>query len=413
MATVFRATSLDDMTPVAVKVMRPELAEDPSFVARFKREASLSKRMSHPNIVRTLDFGAEGATPFIVMELLEGEDLFEKLSRERRLDEREAASIAGDVCDALAHAHDIGVVHRDLKPENVFLAQLKDGSRAVKVLDFGVAKAHKRALRREGISTPDLTVVGAVLGTPEYMSPEQCRSEMPGPLSDIYSCGAMLYAMLVGRPPFVGGNPVLVAARQVGEEPEAASALRPGLTPALEALVMAMLAKDPDARPVSAASLREELRALLPSLAHKKSGVVSKGDAEIASAPTISVSTVNLPRPPSSRPGVSEVSGVVEIIDNKRSSTRPSPVTPVPPAPERAYAVDMMCDPTPPPPPVSEAPPDQPSFIDRYTVILRAIAATGVLAAALATGVWIGKVTCAERGRASSPAVEAPFAAHH
>ncbi len=263
MATVFRALE-EGVRPVAVKVMHREHHRDDSLVARFKREATLAGRLAHRNIVKVLDHGSDGDVCFLVMELLEGEDLFDRLARERTLDAPTAMRIAAEVCDALEVAHREGIVHRDLKPENLFLTREPGGGEGLRVLDFGIAKRSGILPRRaRDTSTPNLTMVGTLLGTPEYMSPEQCKAEPPGPRSDLYACGALLYTMLTGRPPFVGRNPVEVAARHIGLAPAPPSALQPGLDPRLEALVLKALAKDPDDRPASAFELGAALRALI------------------------------------------------------------------------------------------------------------------------------------------------------
>jgi serine/threonine-protein kinase len=261
-ATVYRAKDLGTQGEVAVKVLRPDLTDDPVLISRLKREAVFMRGLSHPNIVRVLDFGADGALWYLVMELLEGEDLFQLLGREGQLAEASAKSIAAAVCDALAEAHGQGIIHRDLKPENVFLARRADGSITVKVLDFGIAKTLDPDDGSQQGLTAGLTKVGMALGTPEYMSPEQCRAELPGPRSDVYACGALLYAMLTGRPPFVGRHAIEIATRHVGDIPDPPRVHRPGLDPRLDALILRTLAKDPKDRPAGAAALATELRAL-------------------------------------------------------------------------------------------------------------------------------------------------------
>jgi serine/threonine-protein kinase len=265
MAMVYRATVDGTAREVAVKIMRPELARDPSFAKRFQREARMAGRLSHPRIVRVLDHGEDGAVFFLVMELLDGEDLFDILARERTLDEVVARRVVVEVCEALSEAHGLGIVHRDLKLENVFIARGPFGELGVKVLDFGVAKMREPEGRTSSDSMAVLTAIGTLLGTPEYMSPEACRGETPGPGGDVYACGVLLYVLLTGRPPFTAKNAIQVTLLTLNEAPVAPSVHRPGLDPAFEAVVLRALAKDPAGRPASAAAMADALRAVGPT----------------------------------------------------------------------------------------------------------------------------------------------------
>src|ERR1700722_7887649 len=265
MATVYRATQVISQEDVAVKVMHPHLTRDRGFAQRFRREAVIAAKLTHPSVVRVLDHGAEGPLFYLVMELLTGEDVFDVLRRHRRLDTAVARRILIDVCDALAVAHAQGIVHRDLKPENVFLARAADGSLAVRVLDFGVAKMMLPEDRASGDSEPIFTAMGTILGTPEYISPEMCRGEVVGPGADLYACGVLLYALLTGRPPFVTEKPLEVTMKHIAETPRPPSEHLPGLDPALDAIVLRALAKHPQDRQPSAAALADALRALGPA----------------------------------------------------------------------------------------------------------------------------------------------------
>jgi serine/threonine-protein kinase len=277
MATVYRAEQDGEPRAVAIKVMHPHLANDPTFAKRFLREAQAAARIEHRASVRIIGHGIEGQTHFLAMELLEGKDLFDTLVKERRLAEPRAVAIVVEICSALEVAHAQGIVHRDLKPENVML--LRDPERpevdVVKVLDFGIAKVLERdkaldeAPPSSGGGPPSsavLTMVGSILGTPEYMSPEQSMGWAVDARADVYSCGALLFHMLTGRTPFVGQTPVEVMMQQAEAPPPLPSTIWPGIDARLEKLVMKALAKLPENRPQSATELRERLEALLPEL---------------------------------------------------------------------------------------------------------------------------------------------------
>src|SRR5262245_55454909 len=196
MATVYRAVQEEEPKDIAVKVMHPHLTSDPTFVGRFRREAKAAAQIQHPNTVRILAFGVDGNVLYIAMELLTGQDLFETLVVERRFAEARAARVLIQVCDALSVAHAKHIVHRDLKPENIMLQKdpSAPGGERVKVLHFGIAKILDRDQPPASDEEPSsmahsaLTTVGMVVGTPAYMSPEQCRGEPIDARSDLYTC---------------------------------------------------------------------------------------------------------------------------------------------------------------------------------------------------------------------------------
>ncbi|HET7600973.1 MAG TPA: serine/threonine-protein kinase [Gemmatimonadales bacterium] len=244
MATVYLAEDLKHHRKVAVKVLRPELAESLG-PQRFLREIEIAAQLTHPHILPLHDSGEAGGFLYYVMPYVEGESLRARLARDGALPPPEAARYLRDVADALAYAHARGVVHRDVKPENVMLA-----GRHALVMDFGVAKAVSEA------GAAGLTTVGVTLGTPSYMSPEQAvASPTVDHRTDIYALGIMAYEMLAGRTPFEGMGPQQVLAAHVTRAPEPLAARVPGLPPALAALVMRCLEKQPEARPESAAEL--------------------------------------------------------------------------------------------------------------------------------------------------------------
>jgi serine/threonine-protein kinase len=247
MGTVWEAEDQILGRPVAVKVLSESLAAGERAVRRFEREARAAARLFGPHIAAVYDFGRSDGRPYIVMELVRGETLADRLEREGPLPPQEAARIATQVAEALEEAHAAGIVHRDVKPGNVMITP----SGQVKVMDFGIAAA----AWAERVTTSDL-----VLGTPSYLPPEQARSEKTTPASDVYALGAVLYEMVAGRPPFVGDSPVAVALAHVRDDPAPLDQMAQGVPPNLAAASMAALAKDPADRPASAAAFASMLR---------------------------------------------------------------------------------------------------------------------------------------------------------
>ncbi len=237
---------------VAVKVLRADLARDPSFYLRFRREAQNAAALNHPAIVAVYDTGeaetANGPLPYIVMEYVDGVTLRDIVHTEGPLEPKRAIEIIADACQALNFSHQHGIIHRDVKPANIMIS--KTG--AVKVMDFGIA----RALADSGNS---VTQTAAVIGTAQYLSPEQARGESVDARSDVYSLGCVLYEILTGEPPFIGDSPVAVAYQHVREDPTPPSSRNPALTPELDAVVLKALAKNPENRYQSAAEMRTDL----------------------------------------------------------------------------------------------------------------------------------------------------------
>src|ERR671930_1539303 len=214
MATVWQATDQVLDRPVALKILRPNLAEDPGLLERFRAEALAAARLNHPNIVNVFDAGTEDHAAFIVMELFEGETLRERLNRDGHLPPEEAVSVLLQALSALQFAHENGLIHRDVKPGNILLGP--DGR--VKVTDFGIAKA--------AYEDADPTTTGSVLGSVPYLSPEQVQGNPTDGRSDIYSAGATLYEALTGRPPFVAGSNLAAAGVRSGSGPKRTRAPR-------------------------------------------------------------------------------------------------------------------------------------------------------------------------------------------
>ncbi|HYU56961.1 MAG TPA: protein kinase [Actinomycetota bacterium] len=252
MATVWRARDEVLARPVAVKILREDLAESEAFRERFHREAVAAARLSHPRIVAVYDTGGTGDTSFIVMELFDGTSLADVL-RNGPLKPRRAAQIVVAALEGLGYAHGEGLVHRDVKPANILVA----GDGRVKVTDFGVAKA--------AFDDHDLTSTGKVLGTVRYLSPEQVEGGTADARSDVYAAGVVLYEALTGRPPFQAENDLATAMLRLRQDPMPPGAVRAGIPRALEAVTMRALARRPEDRYASAEEMRLDLvRALGP-----------------------------------------------------------------------------------------------------------------------------------------------------
>jgi hypothetical protein len=251
MSSVYRAHDSLLERHVALKVMHEQLITDGDHVERFRREARLAAQLSHPNIVTVIDRGEQEDRQFIVFEYVEGENLKSLIVREAPLPEREAVELALQIAEGLAFAHSHGLVHRDVKPQNVLLTE--DGR--AKVTDFGIARSidvHR-----------GLTQTGTVMGTSDYISPEQARGGPVDACSDIYSLGAVLYELLTGEVPFPGENFVSVAMRHVNEPAPGVRGQRPDVSPRLDAAIRRAMAKDPDDRFPSMDAFGAELRACL------------------------------------------------------------------------------------------------------------------------------------------------------
>jgi serine/threonine-protein kinase len=258
MGTVYRAVHLLIDRPVAIKVLNQRFVEDEAARTRFKREARAAGRLQHANAVTVTDFGqSSDGYVYIVMELLEGRTLRDILAKEAPLDAARAVSIMMQISDAVAAAHEAGIIHRDLKPANVFIVQRADVPSVVKVLDFGIAKLAAESLDEDEPMT--LTLIGAMIGTPRYMSPEQCDGAELTPAADVYSLGIILYEMLTGTVPFSGSTPLAIAMKHATEAPRAPRDFVANIPDALEQVVLHALEKRPEDRPADAAQFRAEL----------------------------------------------------------------------------------------------------------------------------------------------------------
>ncbi|MFJ8111145.1 Stk1 family PASTA domain-containing Ser/Thr kinase [Streptomyces sp. NPDC096132] len=256
MAEVYLAHDTRLGRTVAVKTLRVDLARDPSFQARFRREAQSAASLNHPAIVAVYDTGEDYidgvSIPYIVMEYVDGSTLRELLHSGRKLLPERTLEMTIGILQGLEYAHRSGIVHRDIKPANVMLT--RNGQ--VKVMDFGIA----RAMGDAGMT---MTQTAAVIGTAQYLSPEQAKGEQVDARSDLYSTGCLLYELLTVRPPFVGDSPVAVAYQHVREEPQPPSVFDPEITPEMDAIVLRALVKDPNYRYQSADEMRADIEACL------------------------------------------------------------------------------------------------------------------------------------------------------
>ena len=256
MGTVYQGTRLHIGDAVAIKILHRDTISDIQAAERFRREAQATSRLKHPNAVSIYDFGITGdSLAYIVMELVEGKSLRRIIKRQGQLSPHAVDEILGQICDALDEAHRNNMIHRDIKPDNIIVNTSPSGLR-VKVLDFGIAKLHNIS---SGMI--DLTATGSVMGTPQYMSPEQCMDEELDGRSDVYSLGIVLYEALTGRVPFTSTTATAVAVAQVNQKAPPLRSINPSISPVLEAVVMHALEKKREARPQSAGALAQEWHA--------------------------------------------------------------------------------------------------------------------------------------------------------
>ncbi len=270
MGAVYKARQSSLEKNVAVKVMHRAIAVDPSFVGRFHREAKAASRLDHPNSIRVIDFGEEpDGLLYIAMEYVEGRDLYRVIHDDWPISNADLADILMQALAAIAVAHEMGVIHRDLKPENLMILRAKNDEEKdaylVKVCDFGIAKITEADEESTNTGKPGhkLTTQGLVVGTPEYMSPEQARGEKLDARSDIYAMGIILYQLLTGRTPFIGDTALAVVLKHITEAPEPPATHYPGVHKGLEAVAMRALAKDRNDRFQTARAMRTAIREAL------------------------------------------------------------------------------------------------------------------------------------------------------
>lgn len=249
MAVVYKARDVLLNRYVAIKVLNESLSNDSEFVRRFSREAQAAASLSHPNVVSVYDVGQENHVHYIVMEYIEGPTLKEYIQQYSPLTAEEVVSIASQICDALAHAHENQIIHRDIKPHNILLGR---NGRA-KVTDFGIARA---------TSSSTITQAGSVMGSVHYFSPEQARGGVIGEKSDIYSLGVVMYEMVTGQLPFDGDSAISIAMKHLQEPVEDPAKLNPDIPRSIHDVIMRALEKDPDRRYPSVRAMKQEIDAV-------------------------------------------------------------------------------------------------------------------------------------------------------
>ena len=285
MAQVFRATDERLRRDVAVKVVDLGATTDVTAAERFRREAIATAQLNHPSIVTIFDTGADARTAWLVMELLTGRTVADVIRQDGALPQGQAVRIAHKVAEALVATHAIGVVHRDIKPANIMVSGAQ-----VTLLDFGIAQV---ALDAEA----HLTAPATTLGTAAYMSPEQAQGRRATAASDVYALGGVLVAMLTGQPPYPGENAIQVAGRHISEPPVSVRSRRPDVAPALDDLVLRMLAKDPASRP-TAAIVAEALAHLQHNPGAAATAVLPAAAAAVVAPPATAIlpaATAQLP----------------------------------------------------------------------------------------------------------------------
>ncbi|HLI28442.1 MAG TPA: protein kinase [Chloroflexota bacterium] len=350
MAVVYDGQDLLLGRRVAVKLPQPALANDPAFRARFANEARAAAALAHPNVVAVYDVGEEAGTPFLVMEFVEGESLRERLQREGPLPSAEIVRIGAAVADALAAAHERGLIHRDVKPANILLTP--DGR--VRLADFGIALA---------LGADSATRTGTLFGSIHYLAPELIRGEAATPAADIYALGVVLYEMATGRVPYTGDNPLAIAIQHVETAPTPPSRLAPGLPAGLEAVIVRALDKQPAARFPSAAALAAALRALPEAAGPAAPGRTQPLSAEELARARPAAAGAVAPGPQATQPWGWGARG-------------PSPWTQgVPPASERTQVLPVQ------PLPAAQAPPWGPRPAPMYPSARWPVVLLGILSA--------------------------------
>ncbi|WP_244225074.1 serine/threonine-protein kinase, partial [Corallococcus sicarius] len=327
MGVVYRAVHPLIGKQAAVKVLRAELVS-PQQVQRLLVEARAVNAIRHPGIIDIFGFGSlPDERPYVIMELLRGRPLSDFVRAKNRMDVESAVWVLDQVLAALGAAHRAGVVHRDLKPANVFVVESPETPTTIKLVDFGIAKL------LESHESP-LTADGFILGTPDFMAPEQIRGSTVGPATDLYAVGVMMFQLLTGERPFQGGSVQLMFAH-VDQSPPPPSSRIPGIPPELDTLVLHLLAKDPALRPASAEAVREQLKRIPMRMAPHAPSVAKNHDASPVAAPasteTVTSNTQGgLKAPHGSRGRAAWIGGALLLLGLGAAVVWPKPPAPAP-----------------------------------------------------------------------------------
>ena len=360
---------------VAIKLLREDISVDPTVRERFLGEARTAARFNHPNAVTVFDTGQDGRQPWIVMELISGQDLAQRLGTSGRLDETDAVAIADAVLAALEAAHRDGMVHRDVKPGNIML--LDDGG--VKLADFGIAKSIQDA-------TAGLTATGQIIGTAKYLSPEQVEGHPATPASDVYALGCVLYEMLAGQPPFTGDSAITIALAHTRNRAPDIRRVRPDVSPTVAAAIDRALVKDPERRFADAGQMRAALRGDAVAAAYAPTAVV--GQAATTEVLTTGTASHAAPRRDRATPwgliilAIALLLGgllLASLLNNDETPQDPeqpqrqAPSDEAEPTTQATQPAEETQAPLPPPasePPASEEPPPPPSDIPSLITLL-------------------------------------------
>jgi len=424
MGAVYRAEQISLKRRCAVKLLRPELSADAGLVRRFNAEAELAAKLSHPNTVNIYDFGQDvDGTLFIAMEYIEGRSLRQVMNAEGPLPPKRALAIAHQVAASLADAHSHGIVHRDLKPDNVMLAERGKDKDIVRVLDFGIAKLRDDHART---SLNMHTQAGDLVGTPQYMAPEQIRGEAVDGRTDVYALGAIVYEMMTARLPLEGPSVMVILSRHLLDTPEPPSRRRPdlGLPPAVDALVMEALVKEPMQRTPSMERFGERVYEVAMLVGTPPTGAIGAPPSSVWHVPVYPPTPATpIPiaapppsgqpwaRPPTPMPVSGRPPGVPQTVPPDGNAVRGRPPTPAPVAMPMPMPLAM---PVPMPAPRPGTGPERPNSHGAWGMVQpappeprRSRAPLWIALGVVVVGAGAGAGVLATRGHASSPAVAA------